>query len=54
MKQVTLRLPDELGEFIEKKKREIKKHSKLRGKVSSQSVIEALIAYWKEVDEQLS
>ena len=48
---ITLRLPKDLFDFIEKKKEEMSKIDKLKSKVSTQSVIESIIAYWKEVDE---
>ena len=47
---VTLRLPKELFDFIEKKKLELQNKDSLKSKVSTQSVIESIIAYWKEID----
>jgi len=49
---ITLRLPKELADFIEKKKLELLNNESLKGKVSTQSIIESIIAYWKEIDEQ--
>ena len=48
---ITLRLPKDLADFVEKKKDEFKKKNNLKNKASTQSVIEGLIAYWKEIDE---
>ena len=47
---ITLRLPKDLANFVEKKKEEFQKKNNLKRKASTQSVIEGLIAYWKEVD----
>ena len=51
-KQVTLRIPKELSDFLDKKIENFKKTKKLKGKVSYQSLIEALIANWKDEDER--
>ena len=51
-RQVTLRIPEELAQFLDKKIERMKKSKKLKGKVSFQSLIEALIANWKAEDER--
>ena len=48
---ITLRLPKELIAFIESKKKQLIDSGLSKSEVSSQSVIEGLIAYWKEMDE---
>ena len=52
MRQITLRIPEELAKFLDKKIARMKKLKKLKGKVSYQSVIEALIANWKAEDDK--
>ena len=49
---MTLRIPEDLAKFLDKKIARMKKLKKLKGKVSYQSVIEALVANWKAEDDQ--
>tara|TARA_Y100001973_G_C5202318_1_gene338788 strand:- start:30 stop:203 length:174 start_codon:yes stop_codon:yes gene_type:complete len=51
-RQMTLRIPEDLAKFLDKKIARMKKLKKLKGKVSYQSVIEALVANWKAEDDQ--
>ena len=51
-RQITLRIPEDLAKFLDKKISKMKKLKKLRGQVSYQSVIEALIANWKAEDDR--
>lgn len=48
---ITLRLKKDLSEYIEKKKEELIKSGLSKKEVSNQSVIEAMIAYCKEIED---
>jgi hypothetical protein len=48
---VTLRLPKHLAEYVEKKKKELKADGLSKKEVSNQSIIEAMIAYCKEIED---
>jgi len=48
---ITLRLPENLMKYVERKKEELKKKGLSNKQVSNQSVIEALIAYCKEIED---
>ena len=48
---ITLRLPKELIQYIEHKKKQLKAQGLSKKEVSSQSVIEAMIAYCKEIED---
>lgn len=48
---ITLRLPKHLIEYIEHKKSQLRKQGLSKKEVSSQSVVEAMIAYCKEIED---
>ena len=48
---ITLRLPKHLAEYIEKKKKELRSKGLSKKEVSNQSVIEAMVAYCKEIED---
>ena len=48
---ITLRLPKDLIEYVERKKEQMLKEGLSKKEVSNQSVIEALVAYCKEIED---
>ena len=48
---ITLRLPKHLIEYIERKKSELRRQGLSKKEVSSQSIVEAMISYCKEIED---
>ena len=48
---ITLRLPKHLIEYIERKKSQLRKQGLSKKEVSSQSIVEAMISYCKEIED---
>ena len=52
MKQITVKLPDSLYAFWERKKKELKRQSKNEDEVTNALMFESLVALWKALDSE--
>lgn len=52
MKQITVKLPESLYAFWERKKAELKRQSKDEDEVTNAMMFESLVAFWKAMDNE--
>ena len=52
MKQITVKLPDSLYAFWERKKEELKRQAKKDEDVTNAVMFESLVAFWKAMDSK--
>tara|TARA_Y100000114_G_C11754326_1_gene326054 strand:+ start:100 stop:264 length:165 start_codon:yes stop_codon:yes gene_type:complete len=52
MKQISVKLPDSLNAFWERKKEELKRRTNDDSIVTNSAMFESLVAFWKAMDSE--